>query len=784
MKFSIYNPAITYEHREVYDAIVSQLQQIAPICNQGRCKATEITSSASRQMEVNALMEQVELFSSGLLDVTKKFFDQLYQSKEEYNSAIALSTTSVKLDMIERNLLERTCDVRWWALEKAFWECISLANRTRDALKSAPSLLNQSFCHLQGFADPSTETLLAELQHLEQLLIDNCNAIANPKVANQALSTLTATIHAMQAHQDGQWVSELQQIKSVITDLQQQIDWACTRLEDIRASYTLYRDLVIVDQQGTVIANANPDRRERVLGLDVSKENWCIQAGKTRDGTEYYAQDFAPSKVEDVTSLVYATALRNGGNENAQPIGTMGIFFDFQGEAQLILNDYLPQDEYGAMDGWFSFFSNQHGYTIASSDEGMLPVDAIAETPKGHRNISKSGEEHVGYCIFKGVQSLVISKRTKGFDEYDGLGWRSHFILPQSAMFEKRAHNDNFGLDASTLMESRLVPEINKTIYREIVTLRRDIQYISLNGIILATKLGNEGASFMPIFNKITATGNSISDYIETLLGEMAEDMLLQNLNALKNFSKQAIDLIDRNLFERAADVRWWATDHAFWQALETPSESAYAEASTRLGIINGSYTMYRDLILADKSGCIVATSKAEDHARLSSINVSEQPWFQQGGRVTNSIRYGVQNVCNSNLEKTESSLIYCGGIIRNGQRSGHNIGVLGILFDWQALALPILQDCLPQQNGQDIPGSAAFYLDNNHAIIASTDEENFPLYAIIDTGHDKAIGRSESLAGVFSHAGGQYIIGSSGTQGYREYEGLQWTAHVVRPID
>jgi len=31
----------------------------------------------------------------------------------------------------------------------------------------------------------------------------------------------------------------------------------------------------------------------------------------------------------------------------------------------------------------------------------------------------------------------------------------------------------------------------------------------------------------------------------------------------LENFSKQAIDLIDRNLFERAADVRWWSTDHA-----------------------------------------------------------------------------------------------------------------------------------------------------------------------------------------------------------------------------
>ena len=40
----------------------------------------------------------------------------------------------IKIDMIERNLLERTCDVRWWALEKAFWECITLADQNPDQL--------------------------------------------------------------------------------------------------------------------------------------------------------------------------------------------------------------------------------------------------------------------------------------------------------------------------------------------------------------------------------------------------------------------------------------------------------------------------------------------------------------------------------------------------------------------------------------------------------------------------------------------------------------------------
>ena len=71
---------------------------------------------------------------------------------------------------------------------------------------------------------------------------------------------------------------------------------------------------------------------------------------------------------------------------------------------------------------------------------------------------------------------------------------------------------------------------------------------------------------------------------MEELLSEMSADMLQQNLKALENFSKQAIDLIDRNLFERAADVRWWSTDHAFWEALQNNTDENFEEASKRLG--------------------------------------------------------------------------------------------------------------------------------------------------------------------------------------------------------
>ena len=314
IKFNIYNPIITYEHRAAYDMIVSHLQEIFPICNQGKCKALEVSDDPQKQKQINDLMEKVEFFSNSLITITKVFFDQLYRAKETSSQSISQSTAMIKIDMIERNLLERTCDVRWWALEKAFWQCITLANKQKAS----------------------------------------------------------KTKDTGKAH----------------GDLKNAVDLACTRLEDIRNSYTLYRDLVIVDLDGRVIANSNEERREEVLGMNVASEDWFQKALQTKDGTEYFVQDVSSSKLEGMESLIYSTALRADGDEQGKVIGAMGVLFDFQGESQIILNDYLPVSEAGeTMDNWFSFFTNKAGRVICSSDESFIPSGELADLPRSHRNL-------------------------------------------------------------------------------------------------------------------------------------------------------------------------------------------------------------------------------------------------------------------------------------------------------------------------------------------------------------------------------------------------------------
>ena len=107
IKFNIYNPIITYEHRAAYDMIVSHLQEIFPICNQGKCKALEVSDDPQKQKQINDLMEKVEFFSNSLITITKVFFDQLYRAKQTSSQSISQSTAMIKIDMIERGIYWR-----------------------------------------------------------------------------------------------------------------------------------------------------------------------------------------------------------------------------------------------------------------------------------------------------------------------------------------------------------------------------------------------------------------------------------------------------------------------------------------------------------------------------------------------------------------------------------------------------------------------------------------------------------------------------------------------------
>lgn len=790
-RFSIFDPSIRFEHREFYERIVSELNGIFPVCNQGESTAMEISANPTEQEQITELMKRVENFSRELLDVTKNLFDQYYLAKEQLHASILHTTAYNKINTLDRNLLERTCDVRWWALETAFSNCIQFYEETR---KEASDI----FRLLESISETSSDPDAADLENtsreisfsnqLERIKggLEDFSALLKQNALENFISEFKALNNCLDSTSTANAGKTLRSFLKRLIQLSSKIEFACCRLEDINNSYTLYRDLVIADSEGFIIANANIKRRFAVLGLCVKEEAWFVKALDTKNGTEYFAQDIYPSNVEEQLSLIYSTAVRESSDENGKVTGAMGVFFDFQGEAQIILGEYMPMDEAGQiLDGCYSMFTNSRGKIIASTDENILEVGENAHLPKRNRALNDGGSMN-SYLVFEGFDSAVFSARTDGYLDYRGLGWSSHVILPKSHIFENSSDADIYDISAEELLNSKIIPDINKQTYRKVQDDKESIQLISLNGIVFASKLGKRGGALGPIFNQITKSGDYVTSRMEDLLKEMANAELQLNLKALENFSKQAIDLIDRNLFERSADIRWWATDEYFWTALLNPTEENFIKAGNRLKVINGSYTMYRNLVLSDGNGDIHACSRTELKNELSKINVSDQDWFQMGMRTTLSSEYAVQDVADSNLEKNKGrSLIYANGVRRNGEREGDSIGVLGILFDWDTEAKKILHTCLPKdRQGMIIEGSVAIYTDNQSEIIETTDTERFPVGMKLDLPDQIFdLKAGDTVSGLLEYQEKRYIFGSSRTKGYREYEGLGWFAHVLRPI-
>ena len=789
--FSVFDPSIRFEHREFYEEIVNELNVIIPVCFYGEAIAVAISENSTERDQITELMKRVEDFSRQLLLITKKLFGQYYIAKEEQHESILHTTAYNKINTLDRNLLERTCDVRWWALETAFSECIAFYEKTKQNAVPILQILeekqNNSRSHDSAITEEKDASLPAvELSIKSQIAADLTNFPELLKYG--ALKDFIGRFkHFSNGFQGGEKDrTSLEGFLQDLVDLDSKISFACYRLEDIKSSYTLYRDLVIADPEGYIIANSNSLRRSEVLGIRVNDEEWFTRALKTQNGTEYIAQDICPSRIEEQLSLVYSTAVRENSDENGNVLGAMGIYFDFQGEAKIILDEYMPLTPAGIIqDGCYSMFTNSGGMIIASTDEDMLEVGKKAHIPGNNRALD-DGEQVNTYMAFEGIESAIFSSRTDGYLEYRGLGWSSHVILPKSHIFADTVQADGYNIESRELMNTNINPEINKQTYVKIQNDKNDIQLISLNGTIYASKMGKRGDQLGPIFNQITRSSNFITSKMEELLQEMVAVELQLNLRTLENFAKQAIDLIDRNLFERSADIRWWSTDEYFWKSLSNPSSTEFMKASNRLQVINGSYTMYRNLVLADSNGIIRACSNTELMSDLAELDVSDHIWFREGARTSNSSQYAVQDVMNSPLEKDkERSLIYAGGVRKNGERKGEAIGVLGVLFDWDTEAKNILSTCLPKDSkGEVISGSVAVCVNQDHEVIETTGMEDFSIGSILTLPDEVSALRSgEMISGLFEFNDKKYIYGACKTKGYREYSGLNWIACVLRPI-
>lgn len=345
----------------------------------------------------------------------------------------------------------------------------------------------------------------------------------------------------------------------------------------------------------------------------------------------------------------------------------------------------------------------------------------------------------------------------------------------------------------NTTVKPERIYELAQTILKQLESSMKEIDSInlqtrllSINAQVEAARAGDAGrpfgvvaSSMGELSDRTSSVAKGLTTGVQSGTNELADiskrlsfDVRGQRLTDLALYN---IELIDRNLYERTCDVRWWATDSSLVMACQDDDDARkLAYASRRLGVILNAYTVYFDLVLCDTMGNVLTNGRPKSYASVGK-NVAQSKWFSNALATKNGDHYGFETVHKSDLTNAARILAYSCGVRTGGDVNGELIGVLGILFNWDSLAQTIVHRTAIAEDEWDY--SRAMIVDSNGLILADT--QNRILDKISFDGMEKLFENSRGYIET-SLNGHKCLIAHAKSPGYETYK-TGWHSLIIQ---
>ncbi|MGZ3304311.1 MAG: methyl-accepting chemotaxis protein [Asticcacaulis sp.] len=312
---------------------------------------------------------------------------------------------------------------------------------------------------------------------------------------------------------------------------------------------------------------------------------------------------------------------------------------------------------------------------------------------------------------------------------------------------------------------------------REIRKVTTKLRILALNALIEAKHAGEKGAGFSVVADEV----RNISGEVELLAKDLGDEVVvLESLMSrlaqqsqgqrLTDLALNAVEIIDRNLYERTCDVRWWATDSAIVDHASSPSQQSQLHACRRLGVILDSYTVYLDLWLCNLEGDIIANGRPGTY-NIIGQNVRGAEWFRKALSLNDGSEFTVADISCEALLNHAQVATYATGVRAGGLVDGKLVGVLGIHFDWQPQAEAVVEGV--RLTDEEKATTRALLVDANGRVIANTGGR-----CLLNERIRISAGGRQS--GYYTDESGR-MLAFHRTPGYETYQGLGWYGVIAQ---